>query len=661
MYIKNLQIQNYGPIDNISLNFELDNNSYPIPPLIFLGKNGTGKTLILSFIVDGIIELKRSKYGKLQEVEENHFFKKGKKDYIKAYKDFSYVNIDFETHGKILSYTELVTNLSFSAFNSNYSAKVFLNFDVNENIFQEHGFYKKTSPINEVKETLENNIFLYFPPTRYENPAWLGKSANIDFQFSEKIVGVSDRNIVKNNVLKKIEAWILNLLLDQAIYEKRIQPRITPLGLVEQLWLGYSGKNTDILELINKLLTIIYKVKNKNIEHVRIGVSEKNQRNIAIIIKNENENEINISPSFSHLSSGEIMLLALFASILEEYDYINNTQAHDTSNISGIVLIDEIDLHLHIELQKEILPQLLKLFPKIQFIITTHSPFFILGLDAVYNNQVKLIDLPIGNEITITEFSEFQKAYDIFVEKNEQFKTLYKTLSQEILVLRKPRIITEGKTDWKHLKTALIKLQKQGKFKQLDVEFLEYENEIQMGDGELIKMCEQFAKTLHEKKVIFVFDRDSQDIIKKANGNNIFRDWGNNVFSFCIPVPSHRIKYSNISIEFYYKDDEIKTIDNLGKKLYFSNEIDIVTKQSATNKSVEKHINALNNPKLNEEYDKKIYDQDVDKIQNDTGNLVALSKSNFANNIYNDKDGFKEFEIIEFEKIFEIIEQILCS
>ena len=401
MYIKNLQIQNYGSIDNISLNLEFDNNSYPIPPLIFIGKNGTGKTLLLSFIVDGIIELKKSKYGNLQEVEENQFFKIGKKDYIKASKDFSYVNIDFETYGEILSYTELVTTLSSSVFNSNYSSKVFFNFDVNESMFRKHGYYKKTSPIDEVRETLENNIFLYFPPTRYEKPAWLGKSAKIDFQFSEKIVGVSDTNIVKNNVLKKIEVWILNLLLDQAIYEKRIQPRITPLGS-EQLWLGYSGKNTDTLELINKLLTIIYKVKYKNIEYVRIGVSEKNQRNIAIVIKIENENEINISPSFSHLSSGEIMLLALFASILEEYDYINNTQAHDTSKISGIVLIDEIDLHLHIELQKEILPQLLKLFPKIQFIITTHSQFFILGLDAVYNNQVKLIDLPIVNEITIT-------------------------------------------------------------------------------------------------------------------------------------------------------------------------------------------------------------------------------------------------------------------
>lgn len=44
-------------------------------------------------------------------------------------------------------------------------------------------------------------------------------------------------------------------------------------------------------------------------------------------------------------------------------------------DLEGIVLIDELETHLHIELQKKILPFLTKFFPKIQFIITTHSPF----------------------------------------------------------------------------------------------------------------------------------------------------------------------------------------------------------------------------------------------------------------------------------------------
>ena len=50
----------------------------------------------------------------------------------------------------------------------------------------------------------------------------------------------------------------------------------------------------------------------------------------------------------------------------------------------GIVLIDEIETHLHIELQKLILPFLTDFFPNIQFIVTTHSPFVLTSLpDAV--------------------------------------------------------------------------------------------------------------------------------------------------------------------------------------------------------------------------------------------------------------------------------------
>jgi ABC-type glutathione transport system ATPase component len=46
-----------------------------------------------------------------------------------------------------------------------------------------------------------------------------------------------------------------------------------------------------------------------------------------------------------------------------------------------LVLIDEIETHLHIELQKRILPFLTSLFPKIQFIVTTHSPFVLTSID----------------------------------------------------------------------------------------------------------------------------------------------------------------------------------------------------------------------------------------------------------------------------------------
>lgn len=52
-------------------------------------------------------------------------------------------------------------------------------------------------------------------------------------------------------------------------------------------------------------------------------------------------------------------------------------EAQRRYDIEGLVLIDEIESHLHVELQKKIVPILMKLFPNIQFILTTHSPFIL--------------------------------------------------------------------------------------------------------------------------------------------------------------------------------------------------------------------------------------------------------------------------------------------
>ena len=54
-------------------------------------------------------------------------------------------------------------------------------------------------------------------------------------------------------------------------------------------------------------------------------------------------------------------------------------EAHDVKSydLEGIVIIDEIDAHLHISLQKKILPFFIRLFPHLQFIVSTHSPFVI--------------------------------------------------------------------------------------------------------------------------------------------------------------------------------------------------------------------------------------------------------------------------------------------
>jgi hypothetical protein len=59
------------------------------------------------------------------------------------------------------------------------------------------------------------------------------------------------------------------------------------------------------------------------------------------------------------------------------------------AEIEGLVLIDEIDLHLHPQWQVNLIPALKKIFPLVQFIATTHSPMVLPGLEA---DEVVMLD-----------------------------------------------------------------------------------------------------------------------------------------------------------------------------------------------------------------------------------------------------------------------------
>lgn len=94
----------------------------------------------------------------------------------------------------------------------------------------------------------------------------------------------------------------------------------------------------------------------------------------------------------SNLSEGQRIISSLVTDLCIRISLLNphlNGDAREQTE--GIVLIDEIDLHLHPKWQKTIVPDLANLFPKIQFILTSHSPFIIQSLEGV--NGAKIINL----------------------------------------------------------------------------------------------------------------------------------------------------------------------------------------------------------------------------------------------------------------------------
>ncbi len=75
-----------------------------------------------------------------------------------------------------------------------------------------------------------------------------------------------------------------------------------------------------------------------------------------------------------HLSDGEKCLLAMIGDLARRLAILSRNGLNDPLQGPGVVLIDEIDLHLHPAWQRELIPKLVKTFPNCQFIVSTHSP-----------------------------------------------------------------------------------------------------------------------------------------------------------------------------------------------------------------------------------------------------------------------------------------------
>lgn len=82
--------------------------------------------------------------------------------------------------------------------------------------------------------------------------------------------------------------------------------------------------------------------------------------------------------TFDQLSEGYKSILIFVSDLLFRLS-LNASEGQKINDLKGIVIVDEIDLHLHPKWQRVIIGKLRKLFPNIQFIFTTHSPTIIQG------------------------------------------------------------------------------------------------------------------------------------------------------------------------------------------------------------------------------------------------------------------------------------------
>ncbi len=88
MYAKRIQISNYGPIDHLDI--PLPFNGENPKPILLVGENGSGKSILLSHIVDGLMVAQGVIYPENSEVERGAVYKLFSPSYIKFGCEYSW-------------------------------------------------------------------------------------------------------------------------------------------------------------------------------------------------------------------------------------------------------------------------------------------------------------------------------------------------------------------------------------------------------------------------------------------------------------------------------------------------------------------------------------------------------------------------------------------
>jgi predicted ATP-binding protein involved in virulence len=613
-FIKKVFLKNRSPFENLEINFSENEIA------VLTAVNGKGKTTIISHIVDALHEISKKTYRGTYAGKESKFYRVSRGLDQLDNKNPSIFYLRMQLDNQEIDYVNILGATTEKQYNEIPIENKIPYKEIEEELITNQ--LVKHSPIT--KEQTENifnrNIATYFPSYRYEQPNYINSpyEVRLNFKKDPRYTGSMINPIEVISGLDAFANWVMDIVLDMQYQDENIMRLKGNADRIVTLALGGKIKSP-----------------------LRFGVGQRNQYQTRVQIVDENT-DITVYPSIFTLSAGEAATVSMFGEILRQADNVQNNVSMDKA--TGVVLIDEIDKHLHIKIQKEVLPLLLEIFPNIQFILSSHSPFLSLGLAHTQKARSKIIDLDnFGITQDPTSNDLYTEVYEMMVSENERFRDHFINLKETIAKGKKPLIITEGKTDVLHLQKAQECLGI-----EIDIEYFDAPGD--WGDSKLKALIEQLAKIPQERLIIGIFDRDVKAIVDQIEENGAdFKNYGNNVFGICLPIPEGREQFTNISIEFYYSDDEIKKIKD-GKRLHFDNEVCLVMAGDKT--GGQKPI-LLNAPDPLKENSKKIFDKDIELLPG------AHSKSRFARLIKDDIEFSNGLKFDKFKSIFERLEKII--
>jgi len=338
MRIKKIKLENFRIFKNLEVEFPSSNF------VTIIGKNGSGKTTFLDSIAHGLYTIIHD---------------------ILLFEEQDYVSSSFGSKDITIGSNYVKIKCEFSNDSKEFST------------ISEHQAFVDPIQIHNIpflgstleKNGLEVTDLVGFPILRYYRiERSLSKTENVKIKI---------RKGIKNRKVKP--------------YYNSLEGELPLFSELSSWWI-----NEENYENEKKLAKQDLTFRNPSLEIIRKAISKafpillgNNEEYSDIQVKRRSDSSGNISDSnysaelfikvrgklirMSQLSSGEKSIILLICDIARCLG-IHNKFSSDSLNKDGIVLIDELDLHLHPNWQRRIIKTLSTVFPNVQFITTSHSP-----------------------------------------------------------------------------------------------------------------------------------------------------------------------------------------------------------------------------------------------------------------------------------------------
>lgn len=358
--------------------------------LIITGKNGSGKTSFLKLLEQKV----------LLHLDKKAYLTDGQIDSIKYYE-----NIINNHHKGSIEYSQAEHQLHYLYKNrKNIEDGLTLKFENELDFLALH---------DELKA-----IFVYFKAMRIASITETKHTSSIEDEKNRAIQSLKNRN--SESFGNKLEQHLVNIKVNQslALTEDNNQEQAKQF----QEWFDSFDSHLKFLFEDDSAHLVFYR------QNFKFKISLNNREF-----------------DFQTLSSGYLAIFEILADLLVRSEFFEITP----NELQGIVLIDEIDAHLHISLQKKILPFFTKLFPQIQFIVSTHSPFVITSTD----NDTVVYDISSG-EFFENDLSQY--SYESVIKGLFHVNTISSDTKNSIEKLK--NLLNENPTNFEAIRSIIKKL-----------------------------------------------------------------------------------------------------------------------------------------------------------------------------------------------------------